>query len=254
MKQGLRIDPLSMLDLFRYHRHLFYYPHPDVIDMYVDHFSKQGDYENNGKKLILTFKNEHWLKKTDKYYNAMIDCAYRHGDKLSVERLYVDILDYDETKLSTYSINLLLDSIDLEHKALFEHIVGYIDKHKVEKNFCTYLLLAANSGSDQQKFNAFIDQATSHAKSTGNCKLIKSERIRQEVLIKYKDYNSHVQEMIKATDAASVLPEEPGFYDWKLSAQTSESKDHAKSGNESAAEEKADAGSEQPSDDQTKSS
>ena len=49
MRQGLAIDPVKMLDLFHYHRQIFYYPHQDVIDSYANHFATTEDYENTTK-------------------------------------------------------------------------------------------------------------------------------------------------------------------------------------------------------------
>lgn len=69
LKKCCSIDAIAMLDFFRYHRQMFYYPHPSVLDKYVNHFITQEDYENTTKKFIEACLDEHWLKKTDKFYN-----------------------------------------------------------------------------------------------------------------------------------------------------------------------------------------
>lgn len=103
--KGLKIDAVAMLEYFKYHRQLFYYPTASIIEKYVDHFVSQDDYENYAKKLIQACLNEHWLKKTSNFYNKLISYAHKNGDNESTKLLYIDILDYDETILSTHAIN-----------------------------------------------------------------------------------------------------------------------------------------------------
>ena len=62
LEKGLTIAPLSMLDFIKYHRELLYYPHPDTLDLYVDYFTKQENYEENAKVLIEKTLKEYWLK------------------------------------------------------------------------------------------------------------------------------------------------------------------------------------------------
>lgn len=225
LKYGLKIDAVAMLDFFRFHRQMFYYPHPDILDLYVDHFVSQEDYENNAKKFIEACTDEYWLKKTDKYYNNLIDCAYRHGDKASVESLYIDILDYNETKLNTHSINCVLDSVNSSNIALLEHINQYVAKHNIESDFSTHLLHAAHSTSKQDIMNKHINDAINYAQSSGNSTLIKSEKIKSELLAKFKNHNVNVQNMISAFGADKVLPEDPNFYEWSFEGTTPKSED-----------------------------
>lgn len=72
MKLGVKFDAVEMLDYFTYHRQLFYYPHPSVLDLYVDYFTQQQNYEENAKKLIESTAEEFWILKTDKYFNELI--------------------------------------------------------------------------------------------------------------------------------------------------------------------------------------
>lgn len=216
MKIGLEIDPISMLDLLEYHRQLLYYPHPEIMSLYTEFFTNHKDYQGFGKKFIDIWVKEHWLKKDDKFYNTTIDCANKNGDKLTVERLYANILDYSETKLSTQSINILLDSVDLINKDLIDHIVNYTKSQNIPLSFCSYVLIASNYGLEQDKMNEYLNKAIDHGKKTGDCLLIKSEKIKEEIIIKHKGYNSAVHNLIKSFDASAVFPEDPNFYDWKI--------------------------------------
>ena len=223
MKKGLEIDPISMLDLFEYHRQLFYYPHPEIVALYTDFFTNHADYAGHGKKFIDAVVSEHWIKKNDEFYSKTMDWAYKNGDKIAVERLYANILDYNEIKLSTHSINILLDSVDLINKDLMNHIVEYTKKQNIVLNFCSYMLIASNYGLEQDKFNEYLNKAIEHGKKTGDCKLIKSNKIKEEIIVKHKGYNATIQKLIETFDVNSVHPEDPNFYDWKITEAKSNS-------------------------------
>lgn len=108
MNKGLSIVPVAMLEFIKFHRQLFYYPSPNVINAYIKHFSDKADYEAYGKKLIETTVGEHWLKKKNFYYDSLISLAFKNGDSASVLALYCDILDYSTTLLKTSTINYVL--------------------------------------------------------------------------------------------------------------------------------------------------
>lgn len=144
LKHGFKIDPVGMIDFIKYHRQLLYYPHPDILDMYTEFFANHEDYQNYGKRYALACRKEHYLKKTDKFYNSMIPCTHKNGDMLTTQNLYIDILDYEETKLNTHSLNCVLDAVNPKNVPLLSHIKGYIVKNNIEKDFSSHMLTAAN--------------------------------------------------------------------------------------------------------------
>ena len=214
MAKCLEIDASEMLEFFTYHRQIFYYPHPDIMDMYVDYMVKQEDYENTTQKLINATVKELWLKKSDNYYNSLIKCAHENGDSESVVLLYVNILEYSKTKLNAHSLNCVMDSIDLDNEPLFSNVNEYAQSHQVDGDFCTYLINASRVSEDPTKMNEYLQKAIETADSTGNHTLIKSERIKQEVLVKHRDHNSLVQQMLKSYPGPSVHPKDAGYYEW----------------------------------------
>lgn len=129
--------------------------------------------------------------------------------------LYVDILDYESTKLTTQSVNYVLDSVDSDNHQLLEHLSNYINKHKLEKNFSTYLLEAAHSSNDQDKMNELVKSAINYGKSSGEVTLIKSLTIKNKLLGENKTHNATIQRLVSEFTAESVFPEDLEFYDWK---------------------------------------
>lgn len=213
MKKGITVHPVGMLDFFKYHRELMYYPHPEIIDLYVDYFTTQKDYEQNAKKLIEVTLKEYWLKKTSNYYNRLISVAHENHDFESVRNLYCDILEYSQTKLDVSTINYVLDAVEKENKALSDHVLKYISEHQIEMNFTTHLLAAAHA-HDLDQFNERIKAALNYTSKSGECHLAKSELIKSEVFSKYKDHETSVQALIDKLPIDKVCPHNDGFYEW----------------------------------------
>ena len=98
--------------------------------------------------------------------------------------MYKDILDYSETKLNVKSINYVLSSIKQDNDKLFDHIDEYIQLHSIEMNFSTYLLKASHA-KNYEEFKKLISDALEYAKNTGDCNIIKSYKIKEQVNITY---------------------------------------------------------------------
>ena len=248
MKIGLEIAPVKMVDLFQYHRQLFYYPHPEIIDLYTDHFANSEDYENNGKVFIEACLGEYWLDKPSKFYEKMIQLAYNNGDKANVVELYKDILDYSAVTLSVDALNSVLDSASPYNVSLVKHALSHCsDNH----SFCTSLLLAghkaANPSSELESIGTYLGQAVEIGRKTGDVTLVKSEIIKNHLLAGHTQHNTLLQNIITEFSIEKVCPEDPEFYDWKYeaapetpeSSEPEQSEPSEKEAEESSPEEKA---------------
>ena len=171
-------------------------------------------------KFILACNRQNWLKKTSNFYNKLINSAFDNGDKESVVRLYIDILDYQEIILSANSINKVLESVPSHKTELLDHIKEYISQHFSSPSFATHMLFAAHSSDNSEELNIHLANALEAGKSTGNVFLIKSELIQQELLAKYKSHNSILQSIISEFKIEDVSPEDSEFYDWKIEGET----------------------------------
>jgi hypothetical protein len=129
--------------------------------------------------------------------------------------LYADILEYDKIKLTQQNINKVLESISSDNTELINHVREYMTTHFMKQDFSTYMILAAHNSENPSELNAYLNKADDYANSTGDCKLIRSELVQQELVLKHKDHNSVLQKIMKTYSAERVHPENPEFYDWK---------------------------------------
>lgn len=77
------------------------------------------------------------------------------------------------------------------------------------------MILASHNSENPSELNVHLNNAEDYAKATGDCKLIRSELIQQELILKHKGHNSVLQKLMKTYSADKVHPEDPQFYDWK---------------------------------------
>jgi len=190
--------------------------------MYANYFASQSDYENSTKKFISVLENNHWLKKSNNYYNKMMKKAYENNDKDTVVSLFIDILDYEETKIATECLNYVLDSISKKNEVLFDQVIEYINLHDSEHNFCTHILLAAHHSDDADKLEFHLHKALEIGEKNREVALVKSDFIKGELLAKHKSHNSTLQSIISEFSPKDILPEDPSFFEWEFEAAEKE--------------------------------
>ena len=229
MLKALEINPLTAKSFFQSHRFMMYFPHPRVLDAYLE---KTKDDYPVCKEFLKSIFNRPYILKSETFFNDAILIAGGQKDYEQCTRLYSDILNYKKVNLSTEAMAYVMIGVQMWDTPLIHKIK--FSMGQVEPDHMINLLRTCF-----QKKRKYLKLALEAIPVEG---IHPVEKLRDLIFTKEMQKMKEMRELFSDLKARvpELCPEEPGYYtlyDLNAKEETSEEKKEETKTEETGAQE-----------------